>query len=330
MLASIASFKPTETIFEVGRGGKTSNTESVEVMKMFRKKAGPRRDRKKMRVEEDDIVDDDEGEDKAEGLDESDDDEFEVEPPAGEYDGSDSESDLEVTITNKQPRSSTFADPEIFMNYKPRNDTTAEDRAYGVHSGSASFMQEANQMTMDLGTDETAKNFGVAARRGIMRWDKKAKNYVSRVNDVDGSRGEKTVVGESGVRIAASFSAGRFDRWKKKQRIAEMPRNGEAERTGGGGGGGGGGGAGGPRYRHTQEKAPKEADKFRDDYQVKKKRVNEARENRVGRFKDGGGRKNELKDGAGVKKDRIEKEKKREKTGRHDSKGGKIKGGGRK
>lgn len=307
MLASISSFKPSETIFEVGRGGKTSNGEAVDVMKMFRNKVGPRREKKKQEPEEMDV-------DEAEGS-EGSEHEVEVEDPEepGDEEEHDSESDLEVTVSNKPNKSSTFQDPDIYMPYQPRNNTAAEDRAYGVHTGSASFTLDAQQASMDLGTDEASKTFGIASRPNPLRWDKKAKKYVSRANDVDGSRGAKMVMGESGVRIAASFQSGRFEKWKRNQRIAGMPRNGEAERPGGAMREEGGG----PRYRHRQEKAPKEADKYRDDYEVRKRRVNEAREKRVGRFKDGAGSKGEVKGVEGVRRARKEKERKREKTGRH-------------
>lgn len=314
MMASISSFKPSETIFEVGRGGKTSNGQAVDVMKMFRNKVGPRREKRQKEPEEMDVDRGDDDDDEDLGSGESDH-EVEVEGAegSGQEDEADSESDLEVTISNnKATKPSTFQDPEIYMSYQPRHSTAAEDRAYGVHSGSASFTLDAKQASMDIGTDEASKSFGVATRPNMMRWDKKSKKYVSRFNDVDGSKGDKTIVSESGVRIAASFQSGRFDRWKRNQRISAMPRTGEAERPAGGIRA-----EGGPRYRHRQEKAPKEADKYRDDYEVRKKRVNEAREKRVGRFKDGQGNKGEIRGVEGVQKARNEKNKKREKTGRH-------------
>lgn len=314
MMASISSFKPSETIFEVGRGGKTSSNEAVDVMKMFRNKVGPRREKKQKEPEDMDIDggDDDGVNEDSDGGESDHQVEVEGAEESDQEDDADSESDLEVTISNKATKPSTFQDPEIYMSYQPRTNTAAEDRAYGVHSGSASFTLDAKQASMDLGTDEASKTFGVASRRSLMRWDKKSKKYVSRYNDVDGSKGDKTIVGESGVRISASFQSGRFERWKRSQRINALPRTGEAERPAGGMRA-----EGGPRYRHRQEKAPKEADKYRDDYEARKKRVNEAREKRVGRFADGQGNKDEIRGVEGVRKARNEKNKRREKTGRH-------------
>jgi ATP-dependent RNA helicase DDX54/DBP10 len=166
---------------------------------------------------------------------------------------------------------------------------------------------------MDLTNDENAKSFGEPTR-SKMRWDKKSKKYVSRENDDDGSKGAKMIRGESGVKIAASFQSGRFDKWKRANRLGKLPHVGEAERPGG---------ANhvahipsGVRYKHKQERAPKEADKYRDDFQVRKKRVDEAREKRVGRFRDGMGSKKELKGRDDIRKARQEKEKKRLKNAR--------------
>lgn len=332
MLASISSFKPSETIFEIGRGGKNTSGEAADVMKMFRNRVGPRRAKKQKREQEDeemDVDDDEEDGDGDETFGNEDEDEDAEDSDGGNAGGYDSESDLEVTVSTKPPKSSTFQDPDVFMSYQPRTNTAAEDRAYGVHSGgNSSFALDAQHASMDLTTDEGSK--ALTSRQSLMRWDKKSKKYVSRLNDDDGSRGAKMITGESGVRIAASFQSGRFDKWKRSQRISAMPRTGDAERPSHVARGLD---EGGPRYRHTQEKAPKEADKFRDDYEVRKKRVDEAREKRIGRFKDGAGSKGEILGAEGVMKARKEKDKKREKTGRHEGiakpRGGGRGGGGR-
>lgn len=164
---------------------------------------------------------------------------------------------------------------------------------------------------MDFTNDDTAKAFGQPTRSKL-RWDAKGKKYVSRENDEDGSKGSKLIMGESGVKIAASFASGRFDRWKREQRMGRLPRVGEAEKMGGQAGGI----SSGPRYKHKQERAPKEADKFRDDFEVRKKRVDTARENRVGRFKDGMGSKKELKGAEDIRRSRKETQRKKEKNAR--------------
>ncbi|KAF4967565.1 hypothetical protein FZEAL_10520 [Fusarium zealandicum] len=316
MLARISGFKPRETIFEVGQRDKAASG-AAEVMKQLRKNITPRgRGQPKKEEEEDD-------DDRFEGLDDV---------PAGEQmdvdseeevevdmeDGSDeSDGDMEVTVSNNDAKKgqTNWRDSEVFMSYTPRTFNAAEERGYGVQSGGqdSSFVEAARDATMDLTNDENAKSFAEPTR-AKMRWDKKGKKYVSRDNDDDGSKGAKMIRGESGVKIAASFQSGRFDKWKRANRVGKLPHVGDAERSG----------AGnhaaqlpsGARYKHKQDRAPKEADKYRDDYRVRKKRVDEAREKRVGRFRDGMGSKKELKGADDIRKARQEKEQKRLKNAR--------------
>lgn len=310
MLAKVSGFKPQETIFEVGHGDKSSG-EAAEVMKQLRKRIVPKsRQQAPVEEEEDDDMLDMPQRPQADSDSEE---ESEAEDVNPEEDLGD---DLQVTVSNanKSKKGRTdWRDSEVFMSYAPRTTNAAEERGYGVHSGGAgsSFVEAARDATMDLGNDETAKSFGVPTRSHL-RWDAKSKKYVSRENDEDGSKGNRMVVGESGVKIAASFQSGRFDKWKREQRLGRMPRVGEAEKPGPG--------AGqlpsGPRYKHKQEKAPREADKYRDDFRVRKKRVDEAREKRVGRFKDGVGSKKELKGMHDIRKARQEKQRRKEKNAR--------------
>ncbi|KAH7349345.1 ATP-dependent RNA helicase DBP10 [Plectosphaerella cucumerina] len=304
LLAKVSGFTPNETIFEISRGGKSSNSEAAEMMKQLRSRITPRRGKK---VEEE--VDEDSDEEmmglEGEGADEEnvfgeEEDQVDVEE--------DSDDDLEVTISNptdkKSKGANAWRDDEIFMSYTPRTFNTAEERGYGVRSGGAgsTFVEQARDAAMDLTNDDNAKAFGAPAKTG-MRWDPRSKKYVARANDEDGSKGAKYIRGESGTKIAASFQSGRFEKWRKANRLGKL-RVGDLERPG----------ApqlpSGPRYKHNKETAPKEADKYRDDYHVRKKRVAEAKENRVGKYRDGFGSKNELKDAEDIHKARQEKQKK--------------------
>ncbi|KAF3061152.1 ATP-dependent RNA helicase DBP10 [Daldinia childiae] len=340
MLAKISGFKPHETIFEVSRSSKPGKNDAADVMKGIRERFGPRKSGKDEdneeanETEEMDGIDrfDDEDEEMADAQEDA----VESDAEPANIEDEDSDSDLEVTISNhnksssKDPTSS-FQDSDIFMSYTPRTINAAEERGYGVHSGSnsqsaaasstANFVAAARNLTMDLTNDEGAKSFG-APTRARMRWDKKASKYVARDNDDDGSRaqsaggGKRLVRGESGVKIAASFQSGRFDKWRRAQRLGRLPRVGEAEKKLPRLGAPGTGEENGGRYRHKQEKAPKEADKYRDDYHVRKKRVADARENRVGRFKDGMGSKKEIKSSEDIRKARVVKEQKKAKNAR--------------
>jgi ATP-dependent RNA helicase DDX54/DBP10 len=310
MLARISGYKPQETIFEVGHGDK-GKSRAADVMKELRKRVVPKGRKQSSEFDKIEVSDESEDDDVviADGMD--------IDAAAADEEGDedevadweeDSNDGLEVTVSNANGKSkgkTDWKDSDVFMSYTPRTVNAAEERGYGVHSGGAgsSFVEAARDATMDFTNDETAKNFG-APTRAKMRWDAKSKKYVSRENDEDGSKGARLITGESGVKIAASFSSGRFDRWKRANRTGKMPRVGETERPG----------TGqiptGVRYKHKQEKAPKEADKYRDDFEERKKRVGEAREKRVGRFRDGMGNKKELKGADFIRKARAEKQKK--------------------
>jgi ATP-dependent RNA helicase DDX54/DBP10 len=71
----------------------------------------------------------------------------------------------------------------------------------------------------------------------------------------------------------------------------------------------------GKRFKHKQDKAPKEADKYRDDYDERKKRVDAAKEARRGRFSHGKG-KSEIRSVDDVRKTRRDEQKKKEKNAR--------------
>ncbi|KAH7328328.1 DEAD/DEAH box helicase [Stachybotrys elegans] len=320
MLSRISAWKPRETIFEIDQRGK-GKSEAAEVMRGLRQRITPK-NRQQSSADaqgEDDDDEDDEMADVGDGHEENeveeDDDEEEVDV-TNEDDMDDD--DLEVTVSNadhSNKAKGNWEDDEFFMSYTPRTINAAEERGYGVHSGGqgSSFVEAARNVTMDLTNDEGTKSFGMPTR-SKMRWDSKSKKYVSRDNDEDGSRGAKMIVGESGVKIAASFQSGRYDKWKRAQRIGKLPRVGDTERSNMGAI------PSGQRFRHKQEKAPKEADKYRDDFEARKKRVAEAREKRVGRFRDGMGSKKELKGITDIRKAREEKERRRAKNARPSKK----------
>ncbi|KAJ9138899.1 ATP-dependent RNA helicase dbp-10 [Pleurostoma richardsiae] len=312
MLAQISGFKPQESIFEIGLTRKSAQTGTALIMRKMRDMTSRRKAAKAKadaRGAEDEVAPGDAEEES------EDDGGFAMEQDgANSSDWDDeSEEELEVTVTsnkNQNKTSGSFKDSEIFMSYTPKTVNAAEERGYSVHAGGqgSNFAEAARDVAMDLNNDES-KGFGVPTK-SKMRWDKKAKKYVATVNDVDGSKGAKMITGESGVKIAASFQSGRFDKWRRAHRLGKLPQVGEAEKnnlvrmpTGN-------------NYKHKMEKAPREADKYRDDYHVRKKRVAEAKEKRIGKYKDGEGSRRELKSAEDVRKGRKIKEQKRAKNAR--------------
>lgn len=296
MLAIVGGFRPEESIFEIGarRGGKKANEEAIDAIRKIRsglnakKEKSPAAKRVQYASEDEDMDAADVALDGLDQEDGSDSDEVTIQNPSALLEASDSE--LEVTFSNHKPtktatgRSSkkqrvTFdaADPTAnyrssdFMSYTPTTLNTAEDAAYSINPTS-DFTSAARGATMDLaGDDNTASR-----PTQIMRWDKRHKKYVRRSNDDDGSKGgQRLVRGESGAKIAASFRSGRFDAWRKANKVGKAPRVGEKEA-----GGDVGTGTLGvkQKYKHKQMKTAKAPDKFRDDFDKKNKKVKEMKQ----------------------------------------------------
>lgn len=333
MLARISGFRPAETVFEIGTRGKAGHGEAAEVMRNRRAKITPRMQQKPAAKDLEEASDNEITPASTFAAvsdveaDDDDDDDMEVTITGGGGGDVDmeeaSDGELEKTFSKTAQkgggRTLGWKDQENFMSYTPKTINTAEERGYGVHTGSyntasqnsSNFVEAARGATMDLTNDDTVKGFGAPSRAGGLRWDKKGKKYVSRQNDEDGSKGAKMIKGESGLKIAASFQSGRFDRWRKANKMDRLPRTGEAENVSASSTGRGFG----PRYKHKQEKAPKEADRYRDDFHVRKKRVEEAKEKRVGKYKDGVG-KREIKSTEDIRKERKLADQKKAKNAR--------------
>lgn len=313
MLARISGFRPQETVFEIGKRG--TGGEAAEIMKKRRLTVEIQRRKKEalqntgqLKISTEPQVD------------------MSTTKPASLSNGntfsddnadmdSASSNELEVTFSHspstKSKNPANYQDSDFFMSYTPSTLNPAEDRGYGVHSGgNSNFLTAARSATMDLTNDDGAKTLAEPSRPKGMRWDKKSKKYVARANDEDGSKGAKMIRGESGQKIAASFKSGRYDAWRKSNKVDRLPRTGEIE-----GVNAIKGGLGGKRFKHKRETAPKEADKYRDDYYKRKKMVEKAKEERRGRFRDGSG-KSEVRGVEEVRKERGKKEKRREKNAR--------------
>ena len=184
---------------------------------------------------------------------------------------------MEVTVTEPSSKRSkksgayNFQDSAHFMGYLPTTVNAAEDAGYSVNQGS-SFVSAARSAILDLNADESS-SYAAASKPTGLRWDKKSKRYVARANDIDGSKtggnGKGGMIkSESGLKIPASMKSGRFEAWKKANRVGSLPKVGEQEKsttrfndT--------------QRWKHKQTNAPKAADKFRDAYHKVKKRADE-------------------------------------------------------
>ncbi|KAI5310658.1 ATP-dependent RNA helicase dbp10 [Ascosphaera atra] len=255
MLARISCFKPQETVFEArsNKNGKNESKEVVDLMKRIRSRFDKQKEKKKAASVGREIAIGSVNEDNRQmnskhtvaslgancnnrrvgGVSMASDMEYEVTLPSSLENDKPAKigRSYALDIPAKVPESTvvSYQNPEYFMSYTPSVLNTAEDRAYGVHSGAnVNFAEASRCATMDLTGDESApRAFGDP--RSQLRWDKRHKKYVSRLNDEDGSKGGLVVRGESGVKIAASFRSGKYDAWRKAKRISRLPRVGETE-----------------------------------------------------------------------------------------------------
>ncbi|KAK3049791.1 ATP-dependent RNA helicase dbp10 [Extremus antarcticus] len=331
MLARVSGFRPQETVFEIGKKG-ASNT-AADIMKKRRAKIEPK---SRVAQETNDVEGIEPTHGDASALNDidmdSDDDQLILTRPDVDMDEA-SDAELDLTFSQPPNKKSSWQDSEHFMAYNPTTMNIAEDRGYGVASGgvpgavSNNFITAAATATMDLTNDES-KSFAEPSRSKGLRWDKKGRKYVSRAHDEDGSKtNTKMIRGESGQKLPASFRSGRFDAWRKANKVSRLPKVGELEKAGTWqkhGLAGGAEGMGGKRGKHTQERMPKGADRYRDDFEKRKKRVKEAEERAVAKGGSSGGRggrgggkgKGELRGVDDVRKLRRGQMKRREKNAR--------------
>ncbi|KAI9652778.1 MAG: ATP-dependent RNA helicase dbp10 [Alyxoria varia] len=322
MLARIGGFRPQETVFELGRHANTSESGNV-VRRQREKIESKRRDHT---IVQQPTLSDHDGElmsDAQQGSDSFDHESQSERSSYHEHEESEDSLSDDDELDIVQPSSDThlngkntesWQDSEHFISYQPRETNTIEDRGYGVKSGSSdqsTFVEAARGVTMDLGADQS-RGYAEASRPRPMQWDKRSRKYVSKGGEAEGSQRSNSIVGESGQRLAASFRSGRFSAWRKSNKISGMPRVGENEdpRLSRGSA------SAGKKYKHNATRAPKQPDKYRDDYHTRKKRLEEAKTKDADAQPQRRRVKNELNDAEGIRKQRLLKQQRKDKNAR--------------
>ncbi|TFK44727.1 DEAD-domain-containing protein [Crucibulum laeve] len=311
LLRTVNAFKPSETIFEAGSKGNSTN---AALMKERRKALNKSAQRALASTSSAATVDEPEGEDVL---------------PRQELEMADE--DHIAAVFNTSEKKQGYRDEEFYLSYYQKDAMT--EKGYSLNDGASSFVKQAQGVTFDLTTDE-----GVADRKKrTLNWDKKKKKFIQ--GDGAGADNIKMVKTESGTKLPATYRSGRFDEWKVKNR-ASLPRVGEAEvaleR--------GARNAGGQRFRHNKVVAAKPLDKLKTDYERKVRQLkkrdadgdegssrDQASRRKGGAPSNAGGRyagksyervKTELKTSEQIRKNRMALEKKRAKNAR-PSRGGK-------
>ncbi|KAF9268904.1 ATP-dependent RNA helicase DBP10 [Marasmius fiardii PR-910] len=243
LLKTITSFKPAETVFEIGGKGK-AGTVNAALMKQRRKALDKSIQRLLPPTSAAGSDDDDDTHAASQGGDK-------------EIEMADEDEIAEVFNNSSGGRKRDFRDNDFYMSHYQKD--AVSEKGYSLQDG-ASFIQQARGATFDLAGDEAVSG----RQRHGLSWDKKKKKFVK--GDGVGADNVKLVKTENGVRLPASYRSGRFEEWKSKTRVS-LPKVGEEESLSTRNI------AKGQKYRHNKVAAPKPLDSLRDDYERKMRRA---------------------------------------------------------
>ncbi|KAG2129812.1 P-loop containing nucleoside triphosphate hydrolase protein [Suillus bovinus] len=322
IVRAVNSFKPAETVFEVGTRGKAA-TANAALMKERRKALAKAVERAgNPGPSSSAVIDTDQGGD--DGLGEGED---------GDVEMADEE-DIAAVFHVSNKKSNNFRDEDYYMSHYQKDAIT--EKGYSLTDGASSFAAQAQGAILDLAGDEDT--IGARQRhQNKLSWDKKKKKFVK--GGGIGSDNMKLLRTENGTQLPATYKSGRFDDWKKKARVS-LPKIGEREMERRGTGAVR---PGGKRWKHNKVTEAKPLDKLSKDYerksrQLKKKEegfaaeVGEARPKSPGKAKKirSGGRfggksvgrvKTEIKTVDQIRKNRMVAERKKAKNARPSRKG---------
>ncbi|KZT57736.1 DEAD-domain-containing protein [Calocera cornea HHB12733] len=198
LMKAIASFKPHETVFEIGSRGKTPG---ASVMKVRRSALSRAQKRLAGPAAEEDEDGEGNGEQEEAQI-------FEEEE----------EADGPILAGPSQGK---YQDPEFYISHYQKD--AISEKGYSMRDG-ASFLEQARTATFDLTGDEALT--GRQRHGSQLNWDKKKKKFIK--GSGEGADNVKILKTESGARLPATYRSGRFDEWKTKNKTS-LPRIGEAE-----------------------------------------------------------------------------------------------------
>ncbi|KAI8368300.1 P-loop containing nucleoside triphosphate hydrolase protein [Radiomyces spectabilis] len=301
LISKISGFRPNETIFEVGQRGTKKISDATVIMRQRRQTVG-----KIIHAHKSQIL---EQSQEAPAVIEA--------APVTDLGGDVDESELANTFkipAAKEKKS--YRDEEFYLSYQQKDFNT--ERGYSMNT-SGNFVEQAGKAQLDLIGDD---NDTMRSTKNLLRWDSKKRKFVKGTGI--GSDNKKMIRTESGALISASFKSGRFDEWAKKTRIS-MPRVGELELNSAKS-------MQQKRFRHNRVEEGKALDPLAIDYEKKMKKrkrdeddtgkQDKNKKAALGQKRVGGKNvRSELKNAGQIRKQRIIKEKRREKTGRAPRKG---------
>ncbi|KAL0095103.1 P-loop containing nucleoside triphosphate hydrolase protein [Phycomyces blakesleeanus] len=313
LINQISGFRPAETIFEVGQRGIKKATAGTLVMRQRRETVGSiinaqRTQKAAAKAAE-------QTKEKAEA---------DKEDLGEDVDEEELASAFHIPSKKEKKTKTSYRDEQFYIDYTQKDANT--ERGYSMNT-TGNFMEQAAKAQLDLIGDE---NDTMTSNKNQLRWDAKKKNFVKGMGI--GSDNKKMIRTESGALISASFKSGRFNEWSKKTHI-DLPRAGEQELASARN-------MNQKKFRHQRNDEAKPLDPLALDYDRKMKKRQSGQpdqpqrgENKAGNKAGGkapmgqkrvGGRnvRSELKNASQIRKGRVEKDKRKEKSNRSPKKGG--------
>ncbi|PFH51505.1 hypothetical protein AMATHDRAFT_2962 [Amanita thiersii Skay4041] len=241
LLQAVNSFRPSETVFEIGSRNNPATTALMKERRKALSKSQQRLSTLHPTVETMDTQED---------------------PVGSEQEAELADEDEIAAVFDVSNKKNSYRDPEFYMSYSQKDSQT--EKGYSLTDG-ASFAEQAQSATFDLAGDE-----GLAERKKHqLTWDKKKKRFIK--GDGTGADNVKMVKTENGTKLPATYRSGRFDEWRSKSRVS-LPRVGEAENprrpimN-----------IGGKKWKHTKIIPSKPLDRLRSDYDRKVRRMEKQR-----------------------------------------------------
>ncbi|KAG8848305.1 ATP-dependent RNA helicase dbp10 [Serendipita sp. 411] len=247
LLASLATFKPSETVFEIGSRGKTTGALLMKERRRTMSKVSARLNT----VPSSDAPDSRLDGERHEPSDIEMADEVDIQSTFGKP------GLLAKRDQNGSTEKQSFKDEEFYMSHYQKDAET--EKGYSLRDG-ASFAEQASQVTFDLTMDAGAMQ--ATRRQSQLKWDRKKKKFVK--GDGAGADNVKLIKTESGTKLPVTYKSGRYEEWTKGKGKGREIRIGETEKATTSRQS-----MSGKRWKHSKVMEPKALDKLATDYERK-------------------------------------------------------------
>ncbi|RKO99167.1 hypothetical protein CXG81DRAFT_14893, partial [Caulochytrium protostelioides] len=134
-------------------------------------------------------------------------------------------SSLSSSSTKRKRDATDFRDGQHFMAYRPSDDV--QEKAFAITAEADEFVKQSQREAMEFTGEagERLDRVAIDKAKAPLVWDKKKHNFVRHTIGADN---QKRFTSESGASLPASLKADRYSRWARKTGVA-LPGAGETE-----------------------------------------------------------------------------------------------------